>query len=86
MHHHVVVRRGNMTSVRDVVFVSLFCTLCNSNPLRFDEFVLMIFLQNMKSSIFEFPSKNIHLHGAAPAGTVQVACCGDFARPSGSLI
>ena len=33
-----------LTSVRDVVFMSLFCTLRLSNPLRFDDHDLMIFL------------------------------------------
>ena len=41
--HHVAVRRGNVASVRDVVFVSLVRTLFHSNPLRFDDYVLMVF-------------------------------------------
>ena len=40
-----VVRHGNMTSVREVVLMSLFCiSLCQVNPLRFDDYALMIFL------------------------------------------
>ena len=42
--HHVQVRHGNVTSVRDVVFTNLPCTLSDSTPLRFDDWVLMIFL------------------------------------------
>ena len=41
--HHVAVRHRSVTSVRDVIFTSLFLTFCGSNPLRFDDCVLMIF-------------------------------------------
>ena len=44
--NHVVVRHGNVTStsVRDVVLMSLFSTLCSSNSWRFNDYVLMMLL------------------------------------------
>ena len=44
---HVLVRHGDMTSVRDVVLVTLFLTLCCSNSLRIDHLAL-----NMTNSTF----------------------------------
>ena len=41
---HVVVQRRNVTSFRDVVLMSLSRTLCSSNSLRFDDYVLMILI------------------------------------------
>ena len=42
--HHVAVRHGNMTSVRDRLLMNIFRTLGGSNPLWFDGYVLMILL------------------------------------------
>ena len=39
---HVVVRSGNVTSVRDVVLVSLPINLCGSNSLQFNDYVLLL--------------------------------------------
>ena len=61
--HHIVVRHGNMTSVRDMVLISLFCTLCVSNSLRFTDYVLMILLWRNKIS-FHFNFRH-HLHRVA---------------------
>ena len=46
--HHVVARHGNVTSVRDVVLMSLLLTLCSSTSWRFNDYVLMMLLLNMK--------------------------------------
>ena len=42
---HVVVRHGNLISVRDVVLVTLCRTLCSANPLRLNDYVLLILLR-----------------------------------------
>ena len=42
--HHVVLRHGNLTSVRDVVLVGFLRTLCSSNSLRSNDYVLTILL------------------------------------------
>ena len=54
--HHVAVRHGNVTSVRDVVLVSLLLTLRSSSSLRFNDFCPHDRSLNMKSSVFSFPS------------------------------
>ena len=41
---HVVVRHGNLTSVRDVLLASFLRALCSSNSLRFNDDVVMILL------------------------------------------
>ena len=41
---HVVVRHGDLTSVRDVVLMRLVLTLCYSNSLPLDDNVLTILL------------------------------------------
>ena len=42
--HHPEVRHGNLTSVRDVVLVGLLLSVCFSDSLRFNVYVLMILL------------------------------------------
>ena len=80
-----VVRHGNMTSVRDVVLMSLSCSLCYSNPLRFDDCVLMIFLWTWTMPSFRFHLRPFICTGSPPAWTVRFVWCGDFARhPWGS--
>ena len=51
---HVAVRHGNATSVRDVVQVSLFLTLCSSNSLRFNDCSHELAI-NMKKLILALP-------------------------------
>ena len=65
--HHVELRNWNMTSVRNVVLVSLFCTLCGSSPLRFDAICPHDLSWNMKSSVFWCPSQTKRLHGVDPS-------------------
>ena len=36
---HLVVSHGNVTLIRDVGLMRLFLTLCNSNSLRFNDYV-----------------------------------------------
>ena len=69
--HYVAVRHRNMTSVSDVVLVSLCIIYCGSNSLRVDD----------SNSIFSFPSQTNYLHRSPPAWIVRVGWCGDFARP-----
>ena len=77
--HHVQVRHGNVTSVRDVVFTTLLCTLCGSNPLRFDDCVLLIFLWTWRVQSLRFHLRPFTCTWSPPAWTVRVGWCGDFA-------
>ena len=52
VHCNFVVRHGNLTSIRDVVFVSCFLTLCSSSSVWFNDYVFMILLSRTKNSIF----------------------------------
>ena len=64
--------------------------LCGSNPLRFDDYVLMILLWTRRIQFLRFHLTPIACIEPPPAWTVRVGWCGDFCkaslRPSSSPI